>query len=262
VAGAGEGAEERAGQGAEAAARMSWRASGGVAWLDLDDGKANAMSRAWLADLDAALSAVEADPAIRVLVIRGRPGFFSGGLDLTELPHLPPDELRGATDAFIAAMRRVFLLPRPVVAASTGHAIAGGMMLYLAADLRLALDRPDARYGLNEATNGIPLLGATAGICQYGIPPAHHTELILHGRMLGARETLERGITHALCEDPAALAAEARARAEALLAVEPAAYAVNKRLLREPIVEQATARAEALRDQAPSGNVFRGLSRA
>lgn len=241
--------------------RMAWRVRDGVAWLRLDDGKANAMSTAWLADFEAALDAVESLPACRVLVIQGRPGFFSGGLDLEELPGLPADALRRTTDAFMAAMRRTFLFPRPVLALSTGHAIAGGMMLYLAADERLALASEEARYGLNEATNGIPLLGATAGICQYGIPPEYHTEMILHGRMLTAAESHARRITGSLESDVERLEARGAERARALFAVEPRAYAVNKRLLREPVIEQATLRAAALAKEAPPVGVFRSLSR-
>jgi len=135
------------------------------------------------------------------------------------------------------------------------------MMLYLAADLRVALDRPEARYGLNEATNGIPLLGGTAGICQYGIPPEHHTELILHGRMIGARESAERGISHELVEDPERLLPVAHERAEALADVEPAAYRVNKRLLREPAWDAAVRRAEALAGELPGSEAFARLSR-
>jgi len=229
-----------------------------VGVIRLDDGKANAIQRDFLRDLNAALDDAEADD-VRAVILCGRPGFFSAGLDLTVVPDLSPGRLRETTDAFGETMRRVFLFPKPVVAAAAGHAIAGGMMLYLAADVRVALDRPDMRFGLNEARTGIPILGGVAGLCQHEIPPVHHTELILHGRMLSAAETHARGLTHHLVQDLDTLMPCASERAAILAELDPAAYRLNKRLLREPSWDAAAAFARQIADGAPSGNVFAAL---
>jgi enoyl-CoA hydratase len=241
--------------------RASYERSGALGRLRLDDGGANAMQDAWLTEIGALLDEAEADES-HALIVTGRPGFFSAGLDLKVLPRLPADELRSTTDRFVATMRRFFLFPKPVVAASAGHAIAGGLMLYLAADVRLALREERSRYGLNEAITGIPLLGGTAGICQYSIPRQHHTELILHGRMLSAEQTFECGVTHALAEDPPALEALAITRANALSDVELAAYRVNKLILRQRAFEQAVEAADALASEwQPRNNPFASLER-
>jgi enoyl-CoA hydratase len=231
-----------------------------VASIRLDDGKANAIQAAFLRELNAALDRAEADP-VHAVVIHGRADFFSGGLDLKVLPDLAPDELRETTAHFGETMRRVFLFPKPIVAAAGGHAIAGGMMLYLTADTRLALNGPDARFGLNEATTGIPLLGGTAGICEYGIPQAYHTELILHGRLIDAAGTLARGITHELVDRWEDLLPRALARAAAFADLDPQAYRVNKRILRERWWHNAVATAKALMHEAPTGNLFARIRR-
>ena len=231
-----------------------------VASIRLDDGKANAMQSEFFDELHRALDRAEAEP-VSAVVLSGRPGFFSGGLDLKVLPELGPAELRAVTAAFAEAMHRVFLFPKPVVAASAGHAIAGGMMLYLAADLRIAVDLPEPRYGLNEATTGIPLLGGTAGLCQSAIPREHQTELILHGRLLDAAESRARGIIHELVDSPDLLLARARARAETLSDLDLPAYRLNKRIVREPYWEEASRAAAALADEAPTENVFERIRR-
>lgn len=233
---------------------------GEIAFVRLDDGKANAMQQAWCAELHAALDRAQAE-GVRCLVIHGRPGFFSGGLDLKVLPKLAPDALQEATGAFMEAMRRVFLFPIPVVAASAGHAIAGGMMLYLAADWRIAVDEDESRYGLNEARTGIPLLGGTLGICESQIPPAHHTEMILHGRLCSARETLARKVTHRLVDSADGLLATALDVARDLATLDPDAYRLNKQLMRGPAYADALERASALAGEAPTRNVFAGLER-
>jgi len=107
-----------------------------VARIGLDDGKANAMSVPWFDALGAALDRAEADGA-GAIVIAGRAGFFSGGLDLKLLPTLSKDELRHLSESFARVMLRVHGLGIPTVAAVTGHAIAGGAVLAMACDARV-----------------------------------------------------------------------------------------------------------------------------
>jgi enoyl-CoA hydratase len=235
-------------------------ATSGVAVIQLDDGKANAMQLAFCEELNHALDLAEADAA-HAVVIHGNDRFFSGGLDLKVLPDLAQEELWDTTQRFSTTMRRAFLFPKPIIAAAAGHAIAGGMMLYLAADLRLAVSPSSAKFGLNEATTGIPLLGGTAGLCCYGIPPAHHIELILHGRLINATETHARGITHELVAEPASILERAIARAAELSDIDLPAYRTNKKILRERAWTTATEIAESLAHEAPTDNVFARIRR-
>ena len=232
----------------------------GVGSIVLDDGRANAIQAPFLRELNEALDRAEADPA-HAVVLSGRDDFFSGGLDLKVLPDLDPEALAEVSGAFAETMRRLFLFPKPVVAASAGHAIAGGMMLYLAADVRLAVDRPEPRYGLNEATTGIPLLAGTAGLCKGTIPPEHHTELILHGRLVDAAGTKARGITHELVARAEDLLPRAHTRAAELADLDLPAYRLNKRIVREPHWDEAAGSAAALAAEAPAGNVFERIRR-
>ena len=99
-----------------------------IAQITLDDGKVNAMALPFFEGLGAAFDRAEKDGA-RALVIAGRPGFFSAGLNLKLLPTLPPDELRKSMLTFPRIMLRAYTLPIPTVAAVTGHAVAGGALL-------------------------------------------------------------------------------------------------------------------------------------
>ena len=231
----------------------------GLGSLCLDDGKVNAMNLAWLERMQAALDLAEADDS-RALLLMGRPGCFSAGLDFKALSALAPEDIKQTTDLFLAAMKRVFLFPKPVIAASTGHAVAGGMMLFLAADIRLAARDETSRYGLNEATTGVPFLGGTLGICQYGIPARHHTELILQGRMIDAAGCRERGIIEEIVE-PEGLLEHAAKRAEALGDLDLGVYAINKLLLRQDVYDAGVRKAKAMIGLAPKGNVFSAMGK-
>lgn len=239
--------------------RLTYRVEGPVGVLVLDDGRANAIGPAWLEEAKEALDAAEADDS-RTLAIFGRDRFFSAGLDMRIVPSLPPEAMRATSLAFVALVRRVFLFPKPVVAGSAGHALAGGFMLFCAADVRLALDGP-ARYGLPEVRSGVPVIGPTAAVVAAALPPAERIPVILHGRELTAREAAALGVVHEIVGNPQELTARTMARAAALAeAVEPRAYAVSKLALRRPLVDDAAVVAESLSAQIPAGNPLAGRS--
>src|SRR5438309_1068196 len=105
--------------------RISYAVDGNVARITLDDGKVNAMSLPFFEALGAALDRAEREKPGAV-VITGRAGYFSAGLDLKLMPTLAPDELQRMLLSFGRTMLRVFTFPIPTVAALSGHAIAGG----------------------------------------------------------------------------------------------------------------------------------------
>ncbi len=243
-------------------APLDYEHDGPVGLVRMDDGKANAISEPWLAELNRLLDEAERDASC-ALIVHGREGFFSAGLDLKLLPALPADELRGVSRTFVRTVERLFLFPKPVIAASPGHALAAGFMLYCAADLRLALDDGRSRYGLNEVEGGVPLIGVTAAVCAEALPPAERPRVLLHGRQLTAREAHALGVVHDLVAGGEALLALARDRARALAHVMhrgAAAYRLSKLALRRPVIESAARIGDELAHQV-TGNVLAGLGR-
>lgn len=228
---------------------------GSVAVIRIDDGKANAIGPSLLAALGATLDDVERGPA-RSVVLAGRDGFFSGGLDLKLLPTLPPHEMRAISLAFVALVERVFLFPKPVVAASCGHALAGGFMLYCAADLRVALADERSRYGLTELEGGIPVIGATAAVVAEAVAPPARVPVLLHARRLTAAEAHAAGV-HDLAPSADAVLDQATALARSLDRLDAAAYATTKRAVREDAVRRAREIGDVLAAGLGAGNPFR-----
>src|SRR4051794_12719907 len=129
---------------------------GRVAVVTLDDGKANALALEQFESLSVALAEVRASDA-GAMVLEGRPGFLSAGLNLKVLPNLELPELMQVLKRFAQVVGdELFNLPLPTVAAVSGHAIAGGCMLALGCDVRL-MARGNFKLGLNEVPGGIPL---------------------------------------------------------------------------------------------------------
>lgn len=110
----------------------------------------NAMTAAMWRRLPALLDGLEADPAVRALVLTGAGDTFCAGADLGDL-----DELLDAGDASIAvaAEERLAAFAKPTVAAVRGACVGGGCQLAVACDLRVAT--ADARFGVPPARLGL-----------------------------------------------------------------------------------------------------------
>src|SRR5213594_4156202 len=229
---------------------ISYTVDGNVARITLDDGKVNAMSLPFFEALGAALDRAEREKPGAV-VITGRPGYFSAGLDLKLMPTLAPDVLQRMLLAFGRTMLRVFTFPIPTVAAVSGHAIAGGAMLAFACDARFMADGA-FRLHLNEVAIGLALPTWAIVLAQAAVPPRWHTEAILHARAYSPEEALERHIVHEVVRPAERVVAEARAAAAPLAALDQTAYATSKARHRAMAVKWAAEQLETEIGALPS----------
>ena len=201
----------------------------GVALVTLNRPEAlNALSYALLAELDAVLVALDADPGGRVIVITGSgERAFAAGADVRELSAETPSSLHGA-DPF-SAVDRVATLATPTIAAVRGFALGGGCELAMACDMLIAGD--DARFGQPEILIGVmPGSGGTQRLSRAG-GRARAMELVLTGRRIDATEADRLGLVTRVVPAAetlaSALALAATVAAMPPLAVQAAKAAVN-----------------------------------
>ena len=131
---------------------VQYELSGDVAVLRIDDGKANALGPPVIAALDAGLDRAEKES--KAVLITGRPGRFSAGFDLTVIRSGDP---RAPLELVTSGARLAIRIARhsgPVVIACTGHALAMGAVLLVAADLRIGATG-EFKIGLNEVAIGM-----------------------------------------------------------------------------------------------------------
>jgi enoyl-CoA hydratase len=163
-----------------------------VAVITFDDGKANAYTHEVLDALTDALQRSKDDSEARALLLVGRPGRFSAGLDLATMnasAESRQDMLRAGAH-FVA---RLLIHPSPVVAACTGHAVAAGALVLLACDYRIGASG-DWRLGLNEVSIGITVPTWAVELARYRMPPSEFDLAVVLGRMGGPEEALRAGI--------------------------------------------------------------------
>jgi enoyl-CoA hydratase len=102
--------------------------SDGITTVMLDRPPANAITVEVLGELVGALEQLAAEPP-RAIVLAGREGFFSAGVDLKAVPGYGPAEQRQMVEGINGMAIATYGMPCPVVGALTGHAIAGGLVL-------------------------------------------------------------------------------------------------------------------------------------
>jgi enoyl-CoA hydratase len=224
---------------------MRTETTDGVAVLRLEGGKANAMDDAFLAGLDRVFSEFETGDA-RAAVVTGAGTSFSAGLNLVALSTLSRSELRAFLERFHRVMLRVFACPRPVVAAVDGHAIAGGCVLAMQADHRVAADGP-FRIGLNETQIGLGLPPLVTETFRLRLPASEWNAVMLEGRLFSPSEALGRQLVDDVVA-PERVESVAIATARRLASVPSAAFAHVKRQLRAPAVAAMTSNVAALHE--------------
>ena len=217
---------------------------GDVALLRMEAGKANAIGPAFLSALDNLLGGLDGAAAV---VMTGQGKAFSVGLDLPALIGLDREALRGLISRFDEVMLRLFEFAAPMVAAVNGHAVAGGCVLALQADVRLVADK-ELRIGLNETQLGIGLPASVLEPLRLQVPASSLLPLALEGRLVAPREALALGLVHEVVPE-AELLDRALFRARALAALPPGGVRLVKAALRRPVAEAIRARGPAETDR-------------
>ncbi|MEZ4368428.1 MAG: enoyl-CoA hydratase-related protein [Kofleriaceae bacterium] len=165
----------------------------------------NALSRAVNQRLRELAVQLDADPAVRAVVITGAgEQAFCAGADLKERRGVTAADTGPYVDAIAGAIDAVAALRVPTIAAMNGSAFGGGLELALACDFRVMVT--DSEVGLTEVRLGImPGAGGTQRLPRL-VGEAHAKELILLGRRISARRAYEIGLATAVVA-PTALAA-------------------------------------------------------
>lgn len=214
---------------------VTYEKQGPVGIITLDDGRANAISASVVDGLNRCLDEIDADDEARAVLVVGRPGRFSAGFDLAAMT----GSEEGMRDLVVSGGRlaaRLLLEPRPVVAACTGHALAMGALLLLAADHRIGA-AGDWKIGLNEVAIGMAMPRWGVELARYRLSPTHLEWRLVLGQTGNPEEALEAGfLDRVVAADE--LIAEATATAERLAELRTGAVAGTKQRLRQGVVER------------------------
>jgi enoyl-CoA hydratase len=249
--------------------------SGPVAEVTLlGPGKGNAMGPDFWRELPIVFRELDADPAVRAVVLAGSGRNFSYGLDLPAMMGswsdlLTGEALAGPRSRFLDEVRRlqdsvtaVAECRKPVIAAIAGWCIGGGVDLISAVDIRYA--SVDAKFSVREVKLTIVADVGSLARLPYILNDGHLRELALSGKDIDAARAEKIGLVNDVYDDADATLAAAHAAAAEIAANPPLAVHGVKDVLDQ---QRISAVSESLRYVAawnaaflPSKDLTEGIS--
>jgi enoyl-CoA hydratase/carnithine racemase len=186
----------------------------------------NSLGTAMMTHILAQLDAAAGQP----LLLRGEGDAFSAGLDLREVAMLDADGMATFLRLLERCMSALYQYPGPTVALVNGHAIAGGCVLALCCDARIAARTTRAKIGLNEVALGLRFPPRVFAIVRARIPRQFHSRVLLGAGLFDPAAAHSLGLLDEIVDGDAN--AVARAQLEALAKSPAQAYAATKHDLR------------------------------
>lgn len=216
----------------------------GIATLSLDNAaRLNAFTPDMLRQLADHCAALDADPAVRCVILRGEgERAFCAGADINAWGDLPPDAF---ARVWVRDGHRIFdrlaRLSKPTIAVTHAHAFGGGLELAACCDIRVMA--PGATLALPESQVGIvPGWSGTQRLARL-VPEPVLKEMAIFGRRITAERALQLGFVAELSDDPLAAA---QAIAAKLTGASPRATEVVKYMIHAATGEDRDAMIEAL----------------
>ncbi len=205
-----------------------------VVEIRLDRPPVNALNPALVRELRDTIRRQTAEGA-RALVLSGRPGLFSAGLDVPELLQLDEDGMRAFWRDFFGLLQQVAASPVPIATALTGHSPAGGTVIALYADYRIQAEG-EFRMGLNEVQVGLVIPPVIHQALVRLIGPYAAERHLVAGEMIPTARALELGLIDEIVPADAVIES-AVAWCRRHLALPPQAMQATRALCRADLVD-------------------------
>jgi enoyl-CoA hydratase len=200
--------------------------TGAVSVIRMDDGKANALSFDMMTGIIEALEKqAERSGAV---VLAGRPGLFCAGLDLKVVKSGDREQFAKLLEAGRDLYRAMLNLPAPLVAACTGHAMAGGALMLLCSDYRVGV-AGDYRIGFHEVSIGVPMPTFGTRMAQLRLNRARYLRAVVLAEVTGPAEAVEVGFLDEVVDTADSVLAAAVDKAKSLAQLPREALVAGRR---------------------------------
>lgn len=207
----------------------------GVLTVGLDDGDKNALTPEVF---DALIGVLEEDTGARAIVMAGRPGILTAGLDVKWMAANGRAGVEHLLVRFGECLMRWWTDPRPTVCAATGHAIAAGTMLAMACDHAVAAE--DGYWGLTETRIDFEVPYFGLALARANVRADRLEDLLLPGERITAEQAVAAGFADVVVAADQVLP-DAQERARELAQLPARAYAGTKHRLRGDAARSALA---------------------
>ena len=208
---------------------------GSVFLVRMEHGKVNALDAELFEQLGRVLDDAERS-AVSSLVLTGSGKAFSAGVDLFRVLDGGSAYVMEFLPKLSQGLERLFLFPKPVVAAVNGHAIAGGCVIACACDYRVMAQGPFT-IGLTELLVGVPFPSAALEMIRFAAAPQHLQEILYTGKTYSPEEGLTRGLIDEIAPSDLLLD-RAYSVAAQMGSIPSKAFQITKRQIRQSSINQ------------------------
>lgn len=177
------------------------------------------------------------DPAVKAVIVTGSGSSFSAGVDLFRLLKDGAPYAQQFLPVLDDLLRSTLTLPKPVVAAVNGHAIAGGCILAAACDHRI-MTEGNGRIGIPELAVGVPFPALPLQIMAARVADGPLRDLVFSGRTVLIDEAKAMGLIDEKCPS-GMLMDRAMEVAQKMAAIPAGAFALTKEAFYTPILDRA-----------------------
>ncbi|MBY0495935.1 MAG: enoyl-CoA hydratase/isomerase family protein [Cyanobacteria bacterium] len=176
------------------------------------------------------------DPSVKAVILTGSGSSFSAGVDLFRVLKDGPEYGRRFLPVLDRLLLAALTLPKPLVAAINGHAIAGGCILAAACDHRI-MTEGNGRIGIPELAVGVPFPALPLQIMSARVADGPLRDLVFTGRTVLIDEAKTMGLIDEKCPS-GMLMDRAMEVAQRMAAIPPGALALTKESFYTPILER------------------------
>ena len=162
-----------------------------ISIITLDDGKANVFSPEMSNQLNACLDEVDTESGC--VIITGREGMFSAGLNLKIIQSGDVDRIVEMSSSAFKLLARIFSFPRPVIAACSGHGIALGTFLICCCDYRIGI-KGEYMLGANEMRTNMVIPTPILELIKFRVNDSHKYRAVLGAEMYNFNQAQEIGL--------------------------------------------------------------------
>jgi enoyl-CoA hydratase len=208
----------------------------------------NALGSALMTEVTAKVT----EAAGRPVLLTGAGDALSAGLDLREVASLDAAGMERFLRKLEAMTNALYTYPAPIVALVNGHAIAGGCIVAMACDWRVAPTGTKLKMGLNEVALGLRFPPGILRLVRQRVDPRHVEEVVLGAGLHPAEVALRLGLLDEVTPDADTARAAAEKKLAALAALPPAAYAAAKHELRGTLEVSGEEDLRFVRDVLPT----------
>jgi 3,2-trans-enoyl-CoA isomerase len=205
-----------------------------LAIISLDRGRSNPINHQMVKELAECINMLENDDSVGGVILTGKEGFFSSGIDLMEVYDYNEEEIREFWIDFLALQTKLVSFKKPMVAAISGHSPAGGCILAICCDYRIIAEGKFV-IGLNEIPVGIIVPDSVFNLYSFWLGQHRAYQYLMDGKLLNINEALDAGLIDEICS-PENLVEFAERKVRAYLQMNPVAWSQSKLNLRKELI--------------------------